>query len=123
MEDSLLKSDALAAIWQRPLTVDQLQTEIDHMARDTRAPEGVPLRVTAGDVSLHITDVMHASMQPTDDLLDGEPAPERISLLLGFVRPDHANHLGKSHYNDVLLGNEGGQVEHLGDKLSSQGAP
>lgn len=86
--------------------------------RDTRAPEGTAVKVTAGDVSLHITDVMHASMEPTDDLLDGEPAPERISLLLGFVRGSHANHLGKSHYNDVLLGNDGGQVDHLGDRLA-----
>ncbi len=86
--------------------------------RDTRAPRGQPLRVTAGDVSLHITDAMHASLPPTDDLLDGEAAPERISLLMGFVRPSHANHLGKAHYNDVLLGGEGGQVEHLGDKLA-----
>ncbi len=88
--------------------------------RDVRAPDGVALRVTAGDVSLHVTDVMHASLPPTDDLLDGAPAPERISLLIGFVRPTHSNHLGQAHYNDVLLGGEGGQVEHLADKL---GAP
>jgi len=93
--------------------------------RDVDAPEGVPLDVTAGDVSLHFTDVMHASMPPADSTADGggtadqEMAPERISVLLGFVRPTHANHLGRAHYNDVLLGGEGGQVEHLADRLGS----
>ncbi len=80
--------------------------------RDVRAPEGVALDVGPGDLSLHYGDVMHASMAPTDDT-----TPERISLLIGLVAPDHGNHLGKAHYNDVLLGNPDGQVEHLADKL------
>lgn len=90
--------------------------------RDVHAPEGVHVDVTAGDVSLHYTDVMHASMPPTDDPdnPDGAPAPERISVLLGFVRPSHGNHLGQRHYNDVLLGNESGQVEHLADRLGTE---
>ncbi len=88
--------------------------------RDVHAPEGVHVDVTAGDVSLHYSDVMHASMAPTDDFVDGAPAPERISVLLGFVRPSYSNHLGQAHYNDVLLGNDGGQVDHLADRL---GAP
>jgi hypothetical protein len=87
--------------------------------RDVHAPQGVHVDVTAGDVSLHYSDVMHASLPPTDDLLDGGPAPERISVLLGFVRPTYSNHLGRSHYNDVLLGNEDGQVDHLADRLGS----
>jgi ectoine hydroxylase-related dioxygenase (phytanoyl-CoA dioxygenase family) len=82
--------------------------------RDERAPEGVRVSVTAGDVSLHYSDVGHASMPPTTP--DG---PERISLLLAFVPPDAHHHRGGRHYNDVLLGGEGGQVEHLSHKLES----
>jgi ectoine hydroxylase-related dioxygenase (phytanoyl-CoA dioxygenase family) len=80
--------------------------------RDVRAPEGVGVRVTAGDVSLHLSDVMHASLPPTT--ADG---PERISVLLAFVPNGAGHHRGGRHYNDVLLGGDGGQVEHLGHKL------
>lgn len=82
--------------------------------RDVRAPEGVRVNVTAGDVSLHYSDVGHASMPPTTP--DG---PERISVLLAFVPPDAGHHRGGRHYNDVLLGGEGGQVEHLGHRLDA----
>jgi ectoine hydroxylase-related dioxygenase (phytanoyl-CoA dioxygenase family) len=81
--------------------------------RDVRAPAGVPVAVTAGDVSLHLSDLMHASLPPTT--ADG---PERISVLLAFVPPDAGHHRGGRHYNDVLLGDEAGQVEHLGQTLS-----
>ena len=50
--------------------------------RDTKAPDGVPLTVTAGDVSLHYTDVMHASLPPTS-----AEGPHRVSALLAFVPP------------------------------------
>jgi ectoine hydroxylase-related dioxygenase (phytanoyl-CoA dioxygenase family) len=80
--------------------------------RDVHAPTGVPLDVGPGDLSLHYGDVMHASLTPTD-----ETTPERISLLVALVAPDHGNHLGRGHYNDVLLGNPDGQIEHLADKL------
>ena len=76
------------------------------------APHGVSLTVTAGDVSLHYTDVMHASLPPTS--ADG---PHRISALLGFVPPRAGHHRGERHYNDVLLGQPDGQVEHLVDRL------
>ena len=81
--------------------------------RDTRAPEGVTMSVTAGDVSLHYSDVMHASMPPTS--VEG---PHRISALLAFVPPVAGHHRGERHYNDVLLGGEGGQVEHLAHRLT-----
>ena len=80
--------------------------------RDTEAPEGVGLDVSAGDLSLHYSDVMHASMPPTDDV-----TPERISLLIGFVPEGYGNHASEGVYNDALLANEDGQVEHLADKL------
>ena len=81
--------------------------------RDEAAPSGVGLAVTAGDVSLHYSDVMHASLPPTS-----QSGPHRVSALLAFVPADAGHHRGGRHYNDVLLGGEGGQVEHLADKLS-----
>ncbi|HEX6851987.1 MAG TPA: MopE-related protein [Candidatus Polarisedimenticolaceae bacterium] len=39
VEDYLRKSSALATRWQRPITGEQLQAEMDRMARDSRAPE------------------------------------------------------------------------------------
>src|SRR5246127_2502178 len=35
----LRKSQALADYWQRPLTADQLQAELDRMARDSKQPD------------------------------------------------------------------------------------
>jgi ectoine hydroxylase-related dioxygenase (phytanoyl-CoA dioxygenase family) len=86
--------------------------------RDVRAPEGVRIDVAAGDVSLHYSDIGHASMPPTTP--DG---PDRISVLLAFVPPDAGHHRGGRHYNDVLLGGEGGQVEDLSHKLESGPLP
>src|SRR5262249_13468015 len=37
--DYLRKSQALADYWQRPITAEQLQAEMDRMARHTRQPE------------------------------------------------------------------------------------
>jgi len=77
-------------------------------ADDPRAPAGVGLDVDAGDVSLHYGDVMHAAPPPRGE------GPCRESLLLAFTRrgePGH--HRGEGAYNDVLLGREDGQVEHL----------
>ena len=82
---------------------------------DQAAPHGVPLRVSAGDVTIHYTDVMHASMPPTSDT-----GPHRISILLGFSSPAAGHHRGERHYNDVLLGADDGQVAHLGHEASQQ---
>ena len=77
---------------------------------DPRAPEGVGLEVEPGDVSLHYGDVMHAAPPPT---ASGE-GPYRTSVLLAFAPRDSIpHHRGAGGYNDVLLGNEDGQVEHL----------
>lgn len=81
--------------------------------RHQAAPEGVPLRVTAGDVSLHYSDLMHASLPPTS-----EDGPHRVSALLAFVPPQGGHHRGDRHYNDVLLGRPDGQIEHLADRFS-----
>jgi ectoine hydroxylase-related dioxygenase (phytanoyl-CoA dioxygenase family) len=80
--------------------------------RDTKAPDGVPLSVTGGDVSLHYSDVMHASLAPTS-----AQGPHRVSALVAFVPPLAGHHRGARHYNDVLLGRPDGQVEHLVDRL------
>src|SRR5215813_692298 len=37
--DYLRKSDALEEHWQRPITAEQLQAEIDRMSRNTKQPE------------------------------------------------------------------------------------
>ena len=39
VEDYLRKSQALEGHWQRPITAEQLQTEMDRMAQHTRKPE------------------------------------------------------------------------------------
>ena len=39
VEDYLRKSQALEDYWQRPITADQLQAEIDRMAKHTKQPE------------------------------------------------------------------------------------
>lgn len=80
--------------------------------RDERAPEGVPVAVAAGDVSLHYSDLMHASLPPTS-----AAGPHRVSALVAFVPPTTGHHRDGRHYNDALLAGEDGQVEHLGHRL------
>ncbi len=41
VEDYLKKSNALEVWWQRPITGEQLQAEMDRMARDTRDPQAL----------------------------------------------------------------------------------
>ena len=78
--------------------------------REANAPQGVSIPVSAGDMTIHVGDVMHVSMPPTS--ADG---PHRISVLMGFAPPDARHHRGERHYNDVLLGADDGQVPHLVD--------
>ena len=75
-------------------------TEIDF-------PAAVTVPAQAGDITLHIGDVMHAAPPPLSD-----NRPYRQSVLLAF-HPDFKNHRGERHYNDALLGAEDGQVSHL----------
>ncbi len=76
--------------------------------RDPKAPRGVSLAAEAGDLSLHYGDLMHASLPPTS-----AEGPFRTSVLLAFTRPGATHHRGERSYNQVLLGREDGQVEHL----------
>ena len=81
---------------------------------DVAAPEGASLPITAGDMTVHYSDVMHASLPPTS--VDG---PHRISVLLGFSPESAGHHRGKRHYNDALLGADDGQVENIGRRLAT----
>ncbi len=76
-------------------------------ANHARAPRGVSLPVRAGDVTFHYGDVMHAAPPPTG------PPPHRISLLLAFEREGERHPRGSGNFNEVLLGRDDGQVEHL----------
>jgi ectoine hydroxylase-related dioxygenase (phytanoyl-CoA dioxygenase family) len=84
---------------------------------EENAPRGVSFAVGAGDVSLHFSDVLHASMPPTS-----AEGPHRISVLLGFTPEGAGHHRGERHYNDVLLSREDGQVPHLVDHLERRRA-
>jgi len=79
-------------------------------ATDPRAPRGVSVAGNAGDVSLHYGDVMHAGPPPTKSGLD----TYRISAITAYAQEQSGNfEEGRRRYNDVLLGREDGQVEHL----------
>jgi ectoine hydroxylase-related dioxygenase (phytanoyl-CoA dioxygenase family) len=82
---------------------------------DDGAPRGVSFAVKAGDVSLHYSDVLHASMPPTS-----AEGPHRISVLLGFSPEGAGHHRGERHYNDVLLSRDDGQVPHLVDHVGQR---
>jgi ectoine hydroxylase-related dioxygenase (phytanoyl-CoA dioxygenase family) len=74
-------------------------------------PNAVTVPAVAGDITLHIGDVMHAAPSPKSPT-----GPYRQSVLLAF-HPDFNHHRGERHYNDVLLGSEDGQVSHLRDMV------
>jgi len=77
-------------------------------ASDARAPKGVTPAAEPGDVTLHYGDGMHVAPAPTSD-----KGPFRICVLNGFRIEGAHHHRGDRHYNDVLLGREDGQVEHM----------
>jgi len=82
---------------------------------EENAPRGVSFAATAGDVSFHYSDVLHASMPPTS-----AEGPHRISVLLGFSPEGAGHHRGERHYNDVLLSRDDGQVPHLVDHVGQR---
>jgi len=82
-------------------------------ADKTQFPNAVTVPAEAGDITLHIGDVMHAAPSPKS-----HTAPYRQSILLAF-HPDFTHHRGERHYNDVLLGAEDGQVSHLRDMVDN----
>lgn len=78
-------------------------------ANDPRAPKGIVVEAQPGDVSFHYGDTMHAAPPPATRAAGGY----RISAVTGYVRDGVRPHGGRRHYNDVLLGNEDGQVDHM----------
>ena len=70
---------------------------------------GMILDANPGDVSLHYGDTVHAA-PPPQKRATGD---YRISAVTGYVRDGVRPHGGRRHYNDVLLGNEDGQVDHM----------
>ena len=77
-------------------------------ASDSRAPVGVTPLAEPGDVTLHYGDGMHVAPPPTN-----AKGPFRVCVLTGFRVEGAHHHRGERHYNDVLLGSEDGQVEHM----------
>jgi ectoine hydroxylase-related dioxygenase (phytanoyl-CoA dioxygenase family) len=75
---------------------------------------GLAAPVKAGSVSLHYTDVMHAAPEPA-----AGSNIFRTSVLLNYTR-HHRTHDGGRHYNDVLLGNEDGQIQHMDTLLTKR---
>lgn len=66
-------------------------------------------RAFPGDVSLHFSDTVHVAPPPTDAQRDSY----RISVVVGFARPDARHHRGEGSYNDVLHQRDDGQIERL----------
>jgi len=59
VEDTLRKSQALAAQWGRPVTPEQLQAEMNRMARETRQPEALrELFAALGDDPFLVAEVL-----------------------------------------------------------------
>ena len=77
-------------------------------AEDQRALEGVLIPAEPGDLTLHYGDGWHTAPPP-----GSETGPFRSCVLVSYEREGAFNHRGERHYNDVLLGNEDGQVDHL----------
>ena len=64
-----------------------------------------------GDFTLHYGDGWHTAPPPQRQ--EHSDAPYRSCVLVSFEREGAFNHRGERHYNDVLLGHEDGQVDHL----------
>jgi ectoine hydroxylase-related dioxygenase (phytanoyl-CoA dioxygenase family) len=110
-----LTDGSAAAGELRALPGSQHMTHPTVDGTEAGAPRGVSFGVKAGDVSLHYSDVLHASMPPTS-----AEGPHRISLLLGFSPEGAGHHRGERHYNDVLLSREDGLVPHLVDHVGQR---
>lgn len=81
-------------------------------ANHNRAPRGVVLDAQPGDVSFHYSDTMHAAPPPTGRGPRGQDG-YRISAVTGYTRAGGKPHGGRRHYNDALLTNDDGQIDHL----------
>jgi ectoine hydroxylase-related dioxygenase (phytanoyl-CoA dioxygenase family) len=84
--------------------------------READAPQGVLPPAQPGDLTLHYGDVWHVAPPPT-----GDTGPFRCCALVSFHRPDARHHRGERHYNDVLLGQQDGQVADLRQVARARG--
>ena len=85
------------------------QSSFPHQTPDSpAAPRGVAPPARPGDVTIHYGDGMHVAPPPT-----GTTGPFRSCVLLGFARQGGGHHEGGRHYNDVLLGDESGQIPDM----------
>ena len=85
------------------------QMSFPHQNADSPlAPRGVAPPARAGDVTIHYGDVLHVAPPPT-----GASGPFRSCILLGYTRAGGGHHEGGRHYNDVLLGDESGQIADM----------
>lgn len=85
------------------------QSSFPHQTPDSpAAPRGVAPPARPGDVTIHYGDGMHVAPPPT-----GTTGPFRSCVLLGFTRQGGGHHAGGRHYNDVLLGDESGQIPDM----------
>jgi ectoine hydroxylase-related dioxygenase (phytanoyl-CoA dioxygenase family) len=77
-------------------------------AAEAGTEPGLIMPAEPGDFTVHYGDGWHAAPPPTSDT-----GPFRCSVLLSFEREGAFNHRGERHYNDVLLGDEQGQVQSM----------
>jgi len=85
------------------------QSSFPHQTADSPfPPRGVAPPARAGDVTIHYGDGLHVAPPPT-----GADGPFRSCVLLGFARKGGGHHAGGRHYNDVLLGDESGQISDM----------
>jgi N-acetylneuraminic acid mutarotase len=95
VEDYLRNSQAIEDYWQRPLTADQLQAEMDRMAKHTKQPEGLrELFAALGNDPFVIAECL--------------ARPTLIEHLFEAVQPSQGiraetNHLIGSHQTDKTL--------------------
>ena len=83
---------------------------------DEGAPHGVAPLAQPGDVTFHYGDGLHVAPPPT-----GTEGPFRSCVIMGYGRIDGRNHRGDRHYNDVLLGDDAGQVSNMRDMAKARG--
>ncbi|MBB85503.1 MAG: hypothetical protein CL931_16965 [Deltaproteobacteria bacterium] len=74
------------------------------------APHGVAPLAQPGDVTFHYGDGLHVAPPPT-----GSEGPFRSCVIMGYGRVGGGTHRGERHYNDVLLGDDAGQVTNMRD--------
>ena len=77
-------------------------------ASEQNAHEGVVIPADTGDLTIHYGDSWHAAPPPT-----ANHGPFRTCVLVSYERAGAFNHRGERHYNDVLLGDEEGQVKNM----------